>query len=141
LVGATLVGLLGACSGAVSVAVPPYATDPACVAMVSLWPASFSGLSVRTPSVDSPAVRAWGDPPVIARCGVEPAGPSTLDCLAVDGVDWLVEPLTDGTRFLTYGRSPALEVLVPKSYHPESLLLPAFTATATALPLNGPHCT
>jgi hypothetical protein len=49
-------------------------------------------------------------------------------------------PLSDGTRFVTYGRAPALEVLIPKGDVPEGSLLPAFTAVAQALPETGHHC-
>ena len=67
-------------------------------------------------------------------------GPTTSECLAVDGVDWVVEPLADGVRFTTFGRDPALEVLVPSDYRPEPLLLPAFGPTARTLPTNGRTC-
>ncbi|MEP6798948.1 MAG: hypothetical protein ABI890_12400, partial [Lapillicoccus sp.] len=71
----------------------------------------------------------------------EPA-PST-DCLSVNDVDWVVTTLTDGAKFVTYGRSPALEVLVPSSVAPgnEGSLLPVFTAAAQALPPTGRRCT
>ena len=38
------------------------------------------------------------------------------------------------------GTEPALEVLVPKKYSPEPLLLPAFSAAAQNLPANGLAC-
>jgi hypothetical protein len=59
----------------------------------------------------------------------------------VDGVDWVVRPLTDGSAAVTYGREPALEVLVPAEHGPVPLLLPAFGAAARALPETGRHCT
>ncbi|MGB8381821.1 MAG: DUF3515 family protein [Dermatophilaceae bacterium] len=120
---------------------PANASDPACTAAGASWPATVSGLAPTELRDPSPAVRAWGDPAVIARCGVDVPGPTTLDCVSVDGVDWVVEPLSDGTRFTTYGRSPAVEVLVPKRYAPEPLLLPAFGPAAASLPETGHHCT
>ena len=33
--------------------------------------------------------------------------------------------LSDGASATTYGRDPAIEVLIPKAYAPEPLLLPA----------------
>ncbi len=83
---------------------------------------------------------AWGDPAIIATCGWPALGPTEQECLAVDGVDWVAEPLSDGVRFTTFGRTPALEVLVPDAYKPEPLLLPAFRAVAEALPGNGRRC-
>ncbi len=59
---------------------------------------------------------------------------------AVDGVDWVVRPLSDGSVATTYGRDPAIEVLAPAAYGPVPLLLPAFTAVASSLPANGRAC-
>lgn len=122
------------------VAVPAGATSPACSAAAQQWPASVSGRQPVTVTPESPAVRAWGDPAIIARCGVAPPGPTTDPCLTVNGVDWVVTTLTDGTKFVTYGRSPALEVLVPSAYAPEGSLLPVFTGVATALPASNRRC-
>jgi len=124
----------------VPVTVPGRGTDPVCVKAAASWPASVSGReTVVTDPVD-PSVHAWGDPAIVARCGVATPGPTTDECLTVNGVDWVATPLSDGTRFVTYGRDPALEVLVPKSGVPEGSLLPVFTPAAQALPETGRHC-
>jgi hypothetical protein len=65
-------------------------------------------------------VRTWGDPPVVLRCGLDPLGPTSLPCLAVDGVDWVVDDGGDPLVFTTYGRDPAVEVAVPLSYGREN---------------------
>lgn len=122
---------------------PDGAADPACGAVASQWPAAVSGREPVAVTPESPAVRAWGDPAIVARCGVATPGPSTDSCISVNGVDWLATPLTDGTRFVTYGRSPALEVLIPAASSgsaAEGSLLPVFTAAAQALPETGRHC-
>jgi hypothetical protein len=137
------VALLAGCAqgpGPVSVALPPAASSTSCQALGPLWPATVSGKTSRTISVDSPAARAWGEPAIIAICGYPALEPTTLDCIGVDDVDWVVQPLTDGVRFTAYGRSPTLDVLVPATYAPQPLLLPAFGAAAKALPANGRHC-
>lgn len=141
------VGLLGAVVGCssqgaapVAVTLPTGAADPACQALKGLWPSAVGSLKPRQVSVDSPAARAWGDPAVVAICGYEPPGPSTLECVAVDGVDWLIRRRSDGVQFTTYGRSPAMDVLIPAAYAPEPLLLPAFSAAARSLPDTGRHC-
>jgi hypothetical protein len=129
-------GLLSGCSSVVEVAVPDAAS--ACGGV--RWPATVHDEAARATSPDSPAVHAWGDPAIVARCGVPALGPTSLECLGVDDVDWVARPLTDGTAFTTYGTDPAIEVLVPKVYGPEPLLLPAFSAAAKALPDNGRSC-
>ncbi len=131
---------LAGCSRPVEVSLPVSASDPACAAAGARWPATVSGEQPVPVSPQSPAVRAWGAPAVIARCGLPSPGPTTDECLAVDGVDWVVTPLSDGTKFVTYGRSPAIEVLVPRRYAPEPLLLPAFSPAARALPTTERHC-
>lgn len=129
---------VAACSSATQVAPPPGATLTPCSALA--WPATVAGHEPVATSPASPATAAWGDPAIIARCGVSALHPTTLECLAVDDVDWVVEPLSDGTRFTTYGRSPAMQVLVPRAYAPEPLVLGGFTAVARTLPATGRHC-
>jgi hypothetical protein len=93
----------------------------------------------RTTS-ESPSVAAWGDPAVIARCGVRSPGPTTDTCISASGVDWVAHRLSDGYRFITFGRSPAIEVLVPHDYAPEPLLLGAFDTAAKQVPAGPHHC-
>jgi hypothetical protein len=132
--------LLAACSRGVPVTVPSRGGDPVCVTAAASWPATISGRGSVASDPVNPAVHAWGDPAIVARCGVAAPGPTTEDCLTVNGIDWVATPLSDGTRFVTYGREPAIEVLIPKTDVPEGSLLPAFTAAARALPETGRHC-
>ncbi len=118
--------------------VPSQGSTPAC--RTAPWPATLGDLRRRDTSPTDPAVAAWGDPAVVARCGVGALAPTTTECLDVDGVGWIPAPLTDGTRFTSFGTDPAVEVLVPKDYDPAPLLLPAFDAVAKALPANGLRC-
>ena len=68
-------------------------------------------------------------------------GPDDVECLDVDGVDWVVEPLSDGMRFTTFGPEPALEVLVPSDYAPSGAAAAGVrAAVANALPTNGRTC-
>ena len=76
----------------------------------------------------------------MARCGLDPLGPTTDGCVTVDEVDWVVHTLSDGSVATTYGRDPAVEVLAPSAYGPVPLLLPAFTSLANTLPRNGRRC-
>jgi Protein of unknown function (DUF3515) len=134
-------GLLSGCSSVVEVTPPQHATQ--CEPATARWPHRVAGQSPRavSKSGNRPGdAMAWGDPPIIATCGWPALGPTDKECLEVDGVDWVVEPLSDGVRFTTFGRAPAIEVLVPDAYHPEPLLLPAFGAAAKTLPPNGREC-
>lgn len=114
--GAPVLAVAG-CASAVDVAPAPHAADPACArVMVALREAGFAELADR-PRRDTSAqsTAAWGDPPVVLRCGVEPPGPTTDACLRVDSVDWVVREDDEQTVFTTYGRVPAVEVSVPAS--------------------------
>lgn len=130
--------VLSGCSSALEVTVPGGGGAPACAA--AAWPATVSGLERRETSPADPAVAAWGDPAVVARCGVAALGPTDTQCVDVDGVGWIPQDLSDGTRFTSFGTDPAVEVLVPGDYDPAPLLLPAFAAVAQALPRNGLEC-
>lgn len=127
------------CSRAPEVSLAPQAAAPVCATLS--WPASVSGHEQVATSPASPSVRAWGDPAIIARCGLDPLGPTTDECVTVNGVDWVVRSLSDGGAATTFGRDPAIEVLVPADYGPVPLLLPAFGEAATTLPSNGRRCT
>jgi len=131
-------GLLG-CSS-IDVAVPAEAGSAACRSAAAHWPKTVGGQSLRSTSPSSAAIRAWGDPAIIARCGLPAIGPTTDPCIGVSGIDWVAHQLTDGVRFTTYGRTPAIEVLVPSAYKPEPLLLPAFGVAASAIPQGERRC-
>jgi hypothetical protein len=134
-----LMGMLSGCSS-IDVADPVGARSAPCRSVAARWPTTVGGQQLRPTSSSSAAVRAWGDPPIIARCGLPPIGPTTDPCLDVSGIDWVAHQLTDGVRFTTYGRSPAIEVLVPSAYSPEPLLLPAFGKAASAIAQDQRHC-
>ncbi len=131
--------VLTACGG-VEVALPEQADDPACREVAKHWPEAVSDAEVVETDPADPAVQAWGDPAIIARCGMPALGPTTKQCIRVEGVDWVADELSDGVRLTTYGRDPALEVIVPTSYGPGPLLMPAFTDAAKELPTNGRTC-
>jgi hypothetical protein len=77
------------------------------------------GTDLRQAQTTSQATTAWGmgGAAVTLRCGVDQPGPSA-DCQRFETrrgtVDWIVESNDEGTwRFTTYGREPAVEVVVP----------------------------
>jgi hypothetical protein len=124
----------------VEIAVPDGGADPACAAMADRLPSRLLNQERVATSQSSPAVAAWGDPAIIWRCGVTPPGPTTQDCIAVNGIDWVVEPLDDGTGFVSYGRDPAVQVLVPETYAPETFALTALSSAVGTVPQNEHRC-
>ena len=125
--GALVAGTLAltGCGSSVTVESAPHATDPQCASVMLAMPDVVSDLDRRETS--SQGTTAYGDPSaMIVRCGVDEPGPTTDPCTYVNGVDWLiseVEDQKDQWRAVTYGRSPATEVLFDGSRVPSSTAL------------------
>jgi hypothetical protein len=107
-----LVAALAGCTTAVALQPAELANDPACAEVMVRLPDTVAGLERRSTNAQSTA--AWGDPAaVILRCGLPPTGPSPLPCATLDNIDWLRDGSNDPNfAFITFGRSPAVEVLV-----------------------------
>jgi Protein of unknown function (DUF3515) len=116
------------------------ASDPACTRVAAALPPTVLKAERRATHPTSPALAAWGDPAIILRCGVESPGPSTDHCETVDGIDWVVQSLSDGEDFTTFGRTPAIQVLVPKHYAPEEFALTALSAAIATIPQGEHRC-
>lgn len=106
-----LVAGLAGCSTTIHLEAADDANSPACAEVSVLLPDAVGELErVWT---DAQATGAWGDPTVVLRCGVEPPAPSTEVCTTIGGVDWLVlKQEDDRQRLVTYGRDPAVEVMI-----------------------------
>ncbi|MFD5866773.1 DUF3515 domain-containing protein [Agromyces sp. NPDC127015] len=108
---------LTACSQPVPIDPADEASSPDCAAVVVRLPdvlAKGTGEEQAERETNAQGTGAWGSPAsVLLRCGVEPPGPTTDRCVTVNGVDWIIDE-TDAPnyRFTTYGRTPAVEVLV-----------------------------
>jgi hypothetical protein len=102
---------LTACTSLVAdIEVAPEATDPLCAQAMVAMPEEIAGHERRR--TDSQSTAAWGEPAVaVFRCGVEPPGPTTDECVGANGVDWVVREEGTNWRITTYGREPAMEVL------------------------------
>jgi hypothetical protein len=105
-------GLLSGCSATVNLEAAPLANDPACAEVTVRLPEVIGDQNKRI--TNAQATGAWGQPSsVILRCGLEPVTVSSLTCVSASGVDWLVdESKSPSYRFITFGRSPATEVIV-----------------------------
>lgn len=107
-----LTASLTGCAGDHPMSPADDANDPACADVIVRLPDTVAGLERRTTNAQSTG--AWGDPVgVELTCGIEPSGPTTDDCVNVNGIDWIIDrsaaPLY---RFEAYGRSPGLQVVV-----------------------------
>lgn len=109
-----------------SVALPPASTDDnmtsTCAQFVGALPVTLDGARRANTDPKSPTTAAWGPPFITLRCGVPMprAYTPTSELVTINGVDWLPEPLTNGTMFTSIGRAVNIEVVVPKEYAPEA---------------------
>ena len=72
------------------------------------------------------------------RCGVEPPGPTTLRCVSVDEVDWIIdESDAPRYRFVTYGRTPAVEVVVDNEVVAGTTAIADLSPAVAAIPAEG----
>ena len=121
---AATVALTG-CATEVSLTPGPDANNPKCAEIMVRLPGDLSGQSrVWT---DAQSTAAWGSPTrIIMACGVTPPGPTTLKCVSLGGVDWIVdESKQPNFRITSYGRTPAVQVFLDgadKSVDPNSVL-------------------
>ncbi|WP_250506663.1 DUF3515 family protein [Bowdeniella massiliensis] len=132
-IGVAAAAALSGCAAPVHLSPAPYAPDPVCARVFQKMPRTIAGM--KQISTDAQASMAYGDPqaPVTIRCGLNPPPPTTDRCLSVsastakdteaDGIDWInpeygsslipVHAPDSAWTFITYGRTPAIEVVVP----------------------------
>lgn len=130
--------VLSGCGSAVTVQGAPHKTDPRCASAMLAMPEAVGDLQQR--ETTSQATTAYGDPSgVIVRCGVDEPGPTTDPCTEVNGVDWLISEVPDQDeqwRAVSYGRSPAVEVLFDTSRVSSSTALVGVASAVGQLPQN-----
>ncbi|MDJ0349161.1 DUF3515 family protein [Cryobacterium sp. PH29-G1] len=104
--------LLAGCASAVPLTPAPDATNVACADVTVHLPATVADQDAR--ETNAQATGAWGDPAaVLLLCGVTVPAPTTLPCLSINGIDWIEDDSEAPTyRYTTYGRDPAIEVVI-----------------------------
>lgn len=129
--------LLTGCSATVPMTAAPDAASPACAEVTVRFPGAIDVFPKRY--TDAQATGAWGDPAVILlRCGVPVPGPSTLPCISLEGIDWLRDDSEDPIYvFTTYGRTPAVEVIVDSRVASGTNALNALNNAVSRLPVTG----
>lgn len=133
--------LLAGCAPTIVLEPAADAADPACAAVSVRLPDAVAGLSKR--QTNAQATAAWGEPAhVILRCGVPAPSPTAiLPCVTVpdpNGVDWLRD--SSGAPFFvftTYGRQPALEVIIDGTEVSGLDVLTELAGAVSQLPVEG----
>ena len=130
---AGVVALLALATTSCAVDVPDTevsgAERDACTKLVASLPGHVSDQEQRE-TKGNPLGAAWGDPPIVLRCGVgKPAGYDQFSaCQVVDGLGWFVpeETMDDQDAdvvMTTVGREPAVQVTVPATYRPPAAVM------------------
>jgi len=127
-----LVALAG-CAPSVEVSAAKDSNNPACAPMMVALPDSLADAARRTTS--SQATAAWGNPSqIILRCGVPPLGPTTDPCATVNGVDWVLQQGDPVWTLTSYGRDPAVQVLLDPKKTPDRTVLAQLSSAVSKLP-------
>ncbi|MGY1617691.1 DUF3515 domain-containing protein [Geodermatophilus sp. SYSU D00691] len=122
---------------------PPAApgAEAPCTTLLGAMPLELAGELSRPVQSDSPFVYAWGDPPVVLRCGVDrPAGfDVTASLIQINAVQWFVDDSDpDVVVWTAVDRPVHVEVRIPSSIDsgPATALS---TIIATTLPFQEPQ--
>lgn len=114
--------LLSACgSRPVPVQVPQVKPSAAgvCRSLARVLPDEVDGRARAATEPVSARTAAWGDPPVVLRCGVDKPVELTPDAeiLEVNGVEWVLRESPHDFTFTTVGRTAYVELRVPGAVH------------------------
>lgn len=117
--------VLAGCAPIVPLTAAPDAANPECAEVIVRLPAAIEDAAQQEAGADpaglwlkretnAQGTGAWGNPAaILLRCGVPVPGPSTLLCVTLQGIDWLRDDSeAPNYLFTTYGRDPAVEVVV-----------------------------
>lgn len=112
----------------------PESNDPECANVIVRLPDAVAELPKRETNAQSTG--AWGTPAsILLTCGVDVPGPTTLPCVSVNEVDWIEDdskaPLY---RYTTYGRTPAVEVVIDSDAVSGTTTLVDLGAAVSVLP-------
>ena len=128
----------GGSSGSPVAVSPPTPTPAAasrCKLLVAHLPGTVADSYGRRPTDPHSAyTAAWGDPPIILRCGVAaPGSPLIGSELTVRGVEWLVNENGASVQWLTLARPVTVELDVPATYHNQDAILSDVSAALPAV--------
>ncbi|WP_144800844.1 DUF3515 family protein [Curtobacterium sp. BH-2-1-1] len=131
-------GLTG-CTNAVSMSPAPSADAAACAAVQVRLPSTVdTKYAMRNTNAQSTA--AWGDPEAaIYHCGVAVPTVSDLPCFSQGGVDWIRDDRGAQIVFTTFGRTPAVQVVIDTKLTTSQVVQDLSDAVST-LPKDGREC-
>ncbi len=132
--------VLSGCAAAVPMTSAKDANNPGCATVTVRLPDAVAGLKER--DTNAQATGAWGTPAaVLLHCGVAVPGPTTLPCVEVNGVDWIEDDAQKPLyRYTTFGRTPAVEVVVDSNKVSGTTTLVDLAGTLSQIPATA-HCT
>jgi hypothetical protein len=135
---AVAAGLTG-CTNAVAMTAAPSANAAACAAaQVRLPDTVDTKYALRNTNAQSTA--AWGDPSAaVYHCGVAVPTVSDLPCFTQGSVDWIRDDKGKQVVYTTFGRDPAVQVVIDTSKTTSQVLQDLGTAVSS-LPTDGHKC-
>jgi hypothetical protein len=138
---AAIATALSGCSPIVALDPAAHANDPACADVIVRLPDTLENLPKR--ETDAQSTGAWGDPAqILLRCGVAVPTVSDLPCVQIDNdVYWLRDDAkAPNYVFTTYGRTPAIAVVVDQTKVTPGLVLSDLDAVISFTKPNGRVC-
>lgn len=134
-----LVAVLAGCTNAVSLSPAPSANAAACAAVQVRLPDTV-GTKYGIRATNAQSTAAWGSPSAaILHCGVAVPTVSDLPCFSQGSVDWIRDDRGDQIVYTTFGRSPAVQVVIDTRKTTAQVLQDIGDAVAT-LPKDGHRC-
>ncbi|PZF54962.1 DUF3515 domain-containing protein [Curtobacterium sp. MCSS17_008] len=138
-VAAALAAGLTGCTNAVAMAPAPSADAVECAAVQVRLPAVV-GNDLQLRNTDAQSTAAWGDPAAaLYRCGVAVPTVSDLPCFSQGGVDWIRDDRGDRVVYTTFGRSPAVQVVID-STRTTNQVVQDLSDVVSTLPEDGHAC-
>lgn len=140
-IGLVVVATLTACGRQVAIEPPiPSTTDVSqrCSELDAALPETVDGAGRRPTTPNSTATAAWGEPPIVMRCGV--SAPSafspTSTVVEIGGIAWFPEELTAGVLFTAIDWPPGSEAIYIEVAVPEQYESPAAIVTDISIALS-----
>jgi hypothetical protein len=102
-------------TGPVTVIAP--SPQPRCSALIAALPRVVDGAKARPVPRAAESSAAWGDPPIVLRCGVpSPSYAPTAQLLGIEGVTWATAKVSGAVVWRSTDLDVPVEITVPDPY-------------------------